>query len=242
MRRFLILQARPEDDAAENEFAAILHHAGLSEAQVARVRMERDPLPEDPGAFAGIVMGGGPACVSDPPQAKSATDARIEAAALAVLVRVCAHDLPFLGCCYGIGVLAHYLGGEVSGARWSEPVGPADCTLTEAGRADPLLAGFPERFTAFVGHKEAVQALPQGCVHLVAGAACPFQMIRYRRNVYATQFHPEADAAGFALRIRVYRDKGYFPPDQADALIATCDAADVPWPPRLLGAFTARYG
>jgi GMP synthase (glutamine-hydrolysing) len=65
-----------------------------------------------------------------------------------------------------------------------------------------------------------VQVLPEGCVHLVAGEACPFQMIRYGENVYATQFHPEADGEVFALRIRIYRDKGYFAPEDADALTA----------------------
>jgi GMP synthase (glutamine-hydrolysing) len=66
----------------------------------------------------------------------------------------------------------------------------------------------PDSFTAFVGHKEAVQSLPAGCVHLVASAPCPFQMIRHGENVYATQFHPELDSNGLEVRINIYKNRG----------------------------------
>ena len=33
-------------------------------------------------------------------------------------------------------------------------------------------------------------------------------MIRHGRHVYATQFHPEADAESFVVRIGVYRERG----------------------------------
>ena len=97
-------------------------------------------------------------------------------------------------------------------------------------------------FDAFVGHKEAVQHLPERAVHLLESGPCPFQMIRHGRNVYATQFHPEADAGVFETRIRIYKDRGYFPPETADDLIAMCRAADVTVPERILRNFVARYG
>ena len=67
-------------------------------------------------------------------------------------------------------------------------------------------------------------------------------MLRHGRNVYATQFHPEADAGGFETRIRIYRNKGYFPPETADDLIAMCRAADVFAPETILRNFVARFG
>jgi GMP synthase (glutamine-hydrolysing) len=150
-------------------------------------------------------------------------------------------DMPFLGCCYGIGILAHHLGAEVSKRRYGEPVGGVDCRVTDAGAADPMLSGLPRSFRALVGHKEAVQELPRGCTHLLASDPCPFQMIRHGRNVYATQFHPEADGQGFATRIRIYRDRGYFPPDTADDLTETVLAEDIRVPQRILRAFVGRY-
>jgi len=189
-----------------------------------------------------VIVGGGPGGVSDAEADKTPVEARIEREVLSLMPAIIETDTPFLGCCYGIGILGKHLGGDVSKRAHGEPVGTADCTLTEDGAADPLLAGLPARFTAFVGHKEALQALPEGCTHLVASPRCPYQMIRHGRHVYATQFHPEADAAGFETRIRIYRNKGYFAPETADDLIAMCRAAQVHAPERILRRFVARYG
>lgn len=244
MSRFLILQLRPEAEASDDEFAAFLRKGGLAPGQVHRIRLDCEDLPEglDPRDYAGVIVGGGPGCVSDPPGQKSAVEARIESACLSLMPAITRDDVPFLGCCYGIGILAHHLGAEVSKARYGEPVSHVTCTRTREGAADPLLDGLPDRFDAFVGHKEAVQHLPAGAAHLLHSGPCPFQMIRHGQNVYATQFHPEADAAGFETRIRIYRHKGYFDPSEADALIDMCRAADVTWPERILRNFVTRFG
>lgn len=241
-RPFLILQLRPETEASDGEFRAILDRGGLPEARAHRVRLDSEPLPEglDLDDYAGIVVGGGPGCVSDDPGAKPADEARIEAAILSLMPEITERDRPFMGCCYGISILAHHLGTEVSKRRWGEPVGPV--TVERTGVDDPLLEGLPERFVALVGHKEATQALPRGCVHLLASASCRYQMIRYGKNVYATQFHPEADGQVFADRIRIYRNRGYFAPEEADRLTGQALAAEAATPPELLRRFFARYG
>ncbi len=243
MKPFLILQLRPETEAADDEFAAILRKGGLGAEEVRRIRLDREDIPADLRLddHSGVIVGGGPGCVSDPPEAKSPAEARIEAAVLGLMAEITARDFPYLGCCYGIGILAHHLGAPVGKERYGEEVGTSTCILTEAGRADPLLSGMPGRFDAFVGHKEAVQELPGGCVHLLRSKSCPYQMIRYGRNVYATQFHPEADSEGFALRIRIYKDRGYFAPADAERLTDMCHAADVRQPERILSNFVARY-
>jgi len=246
MRPFLILQLRPEAEASDNEFAAFLEKGTLSPDEVRRLRLERDEDLAalggiDLDAHAGIIVGGGPGCVSDAPEDKAPQEAAIETAMMGLMPGIVGRDLPFLGCCYGIGILGHHLGAPVGKDRWGEPVGAADCRLTEDGRADPLLDGLPDRFNALVGHKEAVEALPPGCAHLVAAPTCPFQMIRHGHHVYATQFHPEADAAVFALRIRIYADRGYFAPEDAARLTAETAAAEVVAPARILRNFVDRY-
>ena len=89
---------------------------------------------------------------------------------------------------------------------------------------------------------EAVQALPPGCTHLVASAPCPFQMIRYGKNVYATQFHPEADTKVFEARIHIYKDHGYFRPEEAMDLIEALQHEDIHMPELILGNFVTRFG
>ncbi|SEP58375.1 glutamine amidotransferase [Thalassovita taeanensis] len=239
---FLILQLRPETEAADDEYAAFLAKGGLSAEQTHRIRLDQEDLPDlDLAGYAGVIVGGGPGCVSDPAAGKDPVEARIEAQVLGLMPQITQDDVPYLGCCYGIGILAHHLGAKVSKAHFGEPTGTSRCERTRASQGDPLLAGVPDQFDAFVGHKEAVQDLPEGAVHLLSSAPCPFQMIRYKSNVYATQFHPEADSDVFSLRIRVYNSSGYFRPEEADDLIAMCQAADVTQPERILRNFVGRY-
>lgn len=243
MGQFLILQLRPETDASDDEYAAILAKGGLRDEQCHRIRLDCEDLPRglDPRDFAGVIVGGGPGCVSDAPEDKSPVEARIERAVLSLMPAITASDHPFMGCCYGIGILGAHLEADVSKRRYGEPVGPTDCEITEDGAGDPLLEGLPAQFQAFVGHKEALQELPAGCTHLLRSAPCPFQMVRFGQNVYATQFHPEADAAVFETRIGIYRNHGYFPPETADDLIAMCHAVDVTQPEIILQRFVQRY-
>ena len=245
MKKLLILQLRPETEAADDEFQAFLDKGGLTPDDVHRIRLDQEDLPADfdLAEYAGVIVGGGPGCVSDPEDTKDPVEKRIETEILGLMPEICARDLPFLGCCYGIGILGHHLApGIVSKARYGEPVGAVECRLTEAGRADPLLEGVPDNFRAFVGHKEAVQDLPPGATWLAASGPAPYQMLRHGNNVYATQFHPEADAAGFETRIRIYRHRGYFPPETADTLIEQVRREDVRFPEVILRNFVARFG
>ncbi|UWQ15852.1 glutamine amidotransferase [Aliiroseovarius sp. M344] len=244
MKPFLILQLRPETDASDDEFQAFLSKGGLAHNEVHRIRLDQEDIPAELSLedYAGVIVGGGPGCVSDAPGKKSPIEAKIEADCLALMPDITKRDMPFLGCCYGIGILGHHLDpGAVSKEKYGEPVSATDCRLTEDGATDPLLTGIPDKFEAFVGHKEAMQTLPKGCAHLVMSERCPFQMIRYGKNVYATQFHPEADAGNFETRIGIYKHHGYFPPEEADALVEMVHAANVHAPAQILRNFVARY-
>ena len=243
MKPFLILQLRPEPAAADNEFEAILEKGGLARSQAVRIRLDCEPIPAefDLDDYSGIIIGGGPGCVSDPVDQKTVAERRIESSILDLMPAIDASDFPFLGCCYGIGILAHHLGAKVGKERYGEDVGAVECSLTSDGKDDPLLKDLPAKFLAFVGHKEAIQELPAGCSHLLTSEPCPFQMIRYKSNIYATQFHPEADGHVFELRISIYKDKGYFPPGQAQELIEKCHRQKVHAPEAILRNFVCKY-
>lgn len=237
----LVLQLRPENEAADDEYAAILRHGGLAEADVRRLRVERDGIPPlELEGHSAIIVGGSPFDISTPAEEKTPIQRRLEADFDTLLTRVLARDFPFLGCCSGCGLLGARLGTPIT-RRYGEPVGVVSVTLTDAGRQDALLEGFPERVDVLCGHKEACDRVPEGATLLLRGEACPVQMFRVGANVYATQFHPEGDAEGFTLRIRAYRHHGYFAPETADALIAAVSAVDTPWGRTLLRRFVARY-
>lgn len=238
---FLILQLRPEDGAADSEFEAFLRYGGLARDEVERVRLDREPFPSgDLGRFSAILVGGSPFEVSTPAAQKSPLQHNIEAGFARLLDEVVRDDLPFLGACSGCGLLGSHCGTTLSG-RYGEPVGGTDVTLTAEGRADRLFQGLPNRFRALVGHKEACDTVPEGAVLLATSSPCPVQMFRVKTNVYATQFHPEADPDGFIVRIQTYRSHGYFPPDTADRLIEAVSQEDTPVPRAMLARFVDRY-
>ena len=114
-------------------------------------------------------------------------------------------------------------------------------TLTEAGASDPLLAGMPPAFEAFVGHKEAISSLPSSATLLASSPGCPVQMFKVRENVYATQFHPELDVDGITTRIHAYADHGYFAADELQLTLAAVRRAAVSHPSRMLRTFVERY-
>ena len=241
MRPFLLLAVRADDAAADNEYESFLACAGLPERDLRRCRLEQRPLGSiDLGDWSGIFLGGGPFTVSDPEESKSPVQRRVEADLRGLLAKLISADFPFLGACYGIGTLGSHQGAVVD-RRYAEPVGAVPVTLTRDGRQDPLLRGLPPVFDAFVGHKEAISRLPHHAVLLASSPACPVQAFRIGQAVYATQFHPELDAAGLCTRIEVYKHAGYFEPAQAGELKARAHASNVSHPPGILRRFARRH-
>jgi GMP synthase (glutamine-hydrolysing) len=241
VKPFLLLSSRAEDLAAEEEHAAFCRCMGIAPERLQRHRLEAASLPRlDLDAYAGLLTGGSPFNSSDPEHEKSAVQRRVERELGALLDDVVARDFPFFGACYGIGTLGVHQGGVVD-RTFGEPVSCVPIVLTTAGQADPVLDGVPEVFDALVGHKEACRVLPPSAVLLATSAACPVQMFRIGRNVYATQFHPELDVAGVVTRARVYQHAGYFPPAELEELIARLRTAVVSEPGRMLANFVARY-
>lgn len=239
MKPFLLLATRPENDAADAEYASFLQFCGLQPEQLVRVRVEQAALPElDLDSYSGIFLGGSPFNSSEPN--KSELQLRVEADLSRLLDRVVPRDFPFFGACYGVGTLGIHAGGVVD-STYSEPVGAVEVQLTAAGREDPLLAGLPESFPAYVGHKEALADLPPGAVLLATAQSCPVQMFRLGQHMYATQFHPELDEEAIVARIRVYANHGYFPPETRDAVISSVRGAAVGAAHQLLSTFVERY-
>jgi GMP synthase (glutamine-hydrolysing) len=241
VKPFLLLATRADDAAADNEYASFLAFAGLGERDLRRQRLEQRALGNvDLQDWSGILLGGGPFNASDPQESKSPLQRRVEADLHGLLDRVVSADFPFLGACYGIGVLGSHQKAVV-GRQYGEPVGCVEVTLTCEGKQDPLLRGLPGTFNAFVGHKEAISELPDHAVRLASSATCPVQAFRIGSNVYATQFHPELDAAGMCTRIEVYKHAGYFNPSEAGELKAVAYRSDVAYPPAIVRQFVQRY-
>lgn len=145
----------------ERRVAAEVHHAW------------RDPLPDDPSAYAFV------ASLGSEHSAAAAEPAWV-AAEVALLRRAVEADVPVLGLCFGGQALAVALGGEVGPADAPEvgwlPVESADPDLVPAG---PWLMFHWEVFRPPPGVQE------------IARTDVAAQAFRVGPHL-ATQFHPEA--------------------------------------------------
>jgi len=123
----------------------------------------------------GLVLSGGPASVFD-------ADAPV------VDEKILDLNVPILGICYGMQLLAHLLGGKVE-RREGREYGPA--TL-EVRRADGLFEALPARLDVWMSHGDEVVEIPPGFQLLAASTACAnAAMAMPDKGVYGVQFHPE---------------------------------------------------
>ena len=125
----------------------------------------------------GIILSGGPASVyaDDAPELADA---------------VFDVPVPFLGICYGMGVLHHAAGGSVARAERRE-FGPAQLVIDDA--AD-LFAGFPPGAVTpvWMSHGDRMESLPAGWTVLAHSDNSPIAACRDAASrFFGVQFHPE---------------------------------------------------
>lgn len=234
-----MISNRPNQRVAVSEREAFLRFTGLDETELQWVRLEHGEMPEvNFHTLQGIIMCGSSDDVSAPQ--KSATTLKNETFLRDLLRQIIDKDFPFLGVCYGLGLLTDELGGTV-GYDVSEDIQASHLSATKAGRADPLVSVLPNKFRAYVGHHESVLEPAADSTVLVTGEQAPCQMVRVQQNLYATQFHPELDLAGILLRIEVFADAGYFPTEDRHLVEERVRAYDVSSVHQLLSRFVEIY-
>ena len=97
-------------------------------------------------------------------------------------------DLPMLGICYGMQLMASVLGGEVTPARRSEY---GKTSLTIKSRED-LFQGLPGEITCWMSHGDYVTLPPAGYEVTASTENSPVAaMGNAGEKKYAVQFHPE---------------------------------------------------
>ncbi len=124
----------------------------------------------------GIILSGGPASVSD-------------AASPTLDAQVLALNVPILGVCYGMQLLAHTLGGKV-GKGASREYGRAEMTFDGMS---PLFKNVPgPATTVWMSHGDHVEVMPEGFVTTAQSKGAPIAAFANEsKRIYGIQFHPE---------------------------------------------------
>jgi len=125
----------------------------------------------DPAA---LILSGGPASV----YAEGAP--KVDPAIFAL-------EVPVLGICYGMQLMALELGGRV------EATGTAEFGKTAlSGAGGALLAGLPREQTVWMSHRDSVTAPPSGAEITARSTNVPIAAFEAAgRGLYGLQFHPE---------------------------------------------------
>lgn len=136
-------------------------------------------------AAQGVIFMGGPMSVNDGLDYVNRELATVREAAQ--------RQLPVLGVCLGAQLIAKALGARVYRNAVKE-IGWYPVHWTDAGSADPLLAGLPNPATVFHWHGETFD-LPEGGAWLGYSDGCRHQAFRRGANIYGLQFHLEVTPA-----------------------------------------------
>ncbi len=120
------------------------------------------------------------------------------------------HDIPTFGICYGHQLLGAFAGAQVRNDYEQKKTGSHPVRLLVEQNDHFLFAGLPSNFSAHYGHKDALDRVPEGAVLLMEGGErCRVSALRYKNNIFSTQFHPELTHADMIDRINA--SPGYLP-------------------------------
>jgi len=124
----------------------------------------------------GLVLSGGPSSVYDP-------DAPRPDEAIFTL------GLPVLCICYGVQLLAHYLGGKVEPGQKREY---GKGTLIIKDRSCPLFVTLPVKLQVWNSHGDRLTKLPPGFKSVAATENSDYAVIEHHeKQFFGLQFHPE---------------------------------------------------
>ncbi|MFC6988002.1 GMP synthase subunit A [Haloplanus sp. GCM10025708] len=98
-------------------------------------------------------------------------------------------DVPVLGVCLGMQIIADELGGRVGDGDYG---GYADIDVEILDADDPVVGSLAPETRVWASHADEVKELPDGFTHTATSDVCDIEaMSDADRDLYGVQWHPE---------------------------------------------------
>ena len=239
---FLLLSIRGEDAAADDEYQAMMRFGGLDENGMHRIRLTHRPLgPIDLDEWSGIILGGGPYNVSDPPESKivDAATRRIRVAVPRRPNRRPGLPIPRMLLRRGHARFGHRRHRRPQLSRTgrrrhghADRGGPRGAAVRRAARCVRCVRR-AQGGGQFASLRKRSASHPRPTVPCRRSGSAPTPT---RRSSI-----PSWISTGILTRIDVYKNHGYFAPESADSLKAAARQRHIEYPPTILRRFVERY-
>ncbi|OGS18482.1 MAG: glutamine-hydrolyzing GMP synthase [Elusimicrobia bacterium RIFOXYA2_FULL_50_26] len=123
----------------------------------------------------GIILSGGPSSVYE-------KDAPWPDAAIWGM------NVPVLGICYGMQLVAEHFGGKVKHSKKRE----YGLATVKTGLASKIMSKLGANVTVWMSHGDSLSRMPKGFARYGSSKNCPYAVIGdAKRNIFGVQFHPE---------------------------------------------------
>lgn len=111
-------------------------------------------------------------------------------------------DIPTLGICYGHQLLGAFAGAQVVHDGEQSKTKSHEVKLMVNKNDYFLFSDLPDSFKAHYGHHDVLDRVPEGAVLLMnGGKECKISALKYKNNIYTTQFHPELNYEDMVKRM-----------------------------------------
>lgn len=236
MKPLLLMQTGDAPEVIRREKAnfdgMFLQQGNIDADRVQIVHLPAGEQPLQPQNYAGVVITGSPAMVTERlPWSEQAAEWLRQAMQI---------QLPIFGACYGHQLLAYALGGEVGYHPQGMEVGTLDVELLPAAANDRRMAMLPPRFKANLIHSQSVLTPPAGAVALARSQQDAYQILSYGDRVLTTQFHPEFNGAVMHQYLSWLGE--LYPEQQAAYQLKQQQVSDTPFSRLLLQGFVVSLG